>query len=247
MCPHSSKKIGFVIVDTAFHSLSKLAVQHSIEQFEPNEIIVFSDQLSGWPEGSRVVRIDTIKSKDDYNRLIIEQLPLYVSAEYYIILQYDGFVLNGSLWNDEYLQYDYTGAPWPNYAFHKVGNGGFSLRSRRLIHFVSNYAFLRQSGEAEDVFIGRTVRPLLETRHQVAFAPEAVALRFSFESPAYPMNTFGFHGVFNLPLAYKGRMEKFVINAPEHLMVGRRNELAFGARYLDESERRWFLGELFKR
>lgn len=242
----STKKIGFVLVDTAFHSLSKLAIQHSIEQFEPDDVMIFSDQLTGWPEGSNVIGIEAVKSKDDYNRFMIEQFPLYATADFYIVLQYDGFILNGSLWDDEFLLFDYTGAPWPNYAFHKVGNGGFSLRSRRLIHFVSTYSSFRQSGEAEDVFIGRTTRPLLESRHQVNFAPEGVALKFSFESPGYPTNTFGFHGVFNLPLAYRGRIEKFVTNAPEHLMLGRRSELAFGARYLDEGERRWFLSELFK-
>ena len=243
---HYRKKIGFVLVDTAFHNLSRLAVGRSIEQFEPDEVMVFSDQLEGWPAGSRVVAIDSIESKDDYNRFVIEQLPLYATSDFYIVLQYDGFILNGSLWNDEYLQYDYAGAPWPNYEFHRVGNGGFSLRSRRLIHFVSTYSPLRQQGEAEDVFIGRTIRPLLESRHRVSFAPEEIALRFSFESPGYPMNTFGFHGVFNLPLAYRGRIEQFVTNAPEQLMLSRRNELAYGARHLDEGERDWFLKALFR-
>jgi hypothetical protein len=242
----SGKKIGFALVDTAFHSLSQLAVRHSIEQFQPDEILIFSDQLTGWPDGSRVHEIEAIVTKDAYNKFIIEQLPLYATADFYIVLQYDGFVLNGSLWDDAYLVYDYIGAPWPNYEFHRVGNGGFSLRSRRLIHFVSTYSSLRQAGEAEDMFIGRTIRPLLESRHNINFASEMVALKFSLESPGYPINTFGFHGVFNLPLAYRGRIEKLIASAPDYLLKGRRNELAYGARYLDEDERHWFLSELFK-
>lgn len=239
-------KIGFVLVDTAFHNLARLAISRSLEQFEPDDVIIFSDQLWGWPEGANIVGINALQSKDEYNQYIIEQLPLHATATHYIILQYDGFILNPSQWDDDYLRYDYVGAPWPNYEYHRVGNGGFSLRSRRLIHVTSTYARLRSLGEAEDVFIGRTIRPLLEVRNQVSFAPEDVAARFSFESPCYPMMAFGFHGVFNLPLAYRGRMEQFVTNATEGLLLSRRNELIFGARYLDKVEREWFISALLR-
>lgn len=237
-------KVGFVLVDTAFHNLSRLAISRSLEQFEPVDILIFSDQSQGWPSGASIVGINTLQSKDEYNQYIIEQLPLHTTSTHYIILQYDGFILNRSKWDDDYLQYDYMGAPWPNYEYHRVGNGGFSLRSRRLIHFASTYARLRSLGEAEDLFIGRTIRPLLEVRDRVSFAPEDVASKFSFESPCYPMMAFGFHGVFNLPLAYRGRMEQFVTNATEELLLSRRNELVFGCRYLDKVEREWFLNVL---
>ncbi|HEY5412006.1 MAG TPA: hypothetical protein VIJ94_14885 [Caulobacteraceae bacterium] len=47
----------------------------------------------------------------------------------------------------------------------------------------------------------RELRPLLEQRHGIRFAPVELAERFSFEHGAPPGPTFGFHGAFNLPRA----------------------------------------------
>lgn len=243
----SGKGIGFIVVDTAFHQLSRLALRRSIEQMEPESVLVFSDDLWGWPSGADLVEIDVLESKDDYNQMMLEVIPFFVKTDYCIVLQYDGFVVNGGRWDPSFLNYDYIGAPWPNYPFHRVGNGGFSLRSRRLLQALYLYAQYRRLGEPEDVFVGRTIRPLLESRHNLRFAEEHLAMTFSFEAPGLVASTFGFHGVFNLPLAYRGQIEELINAAPDLLISSRHKELAFGARYLDEPERSWFLMELTKR
>ena len=77
----------------------------------------------------------------------------------------------------------------------RVGNGGFSLRSRKLLAALQDPRIALV--DAEDTTIGRTFRPLLERDHGIRFADEALADRFSFEA-AYPIGRpFGFHGLFN--------------------------------------------------
>src|SRR6202158_5959100 len=77
----------------------------------------------------------------------------------------------------------------------RVGNGGFSLRSRKLLLALQDPRIVLT--EAEDVTICRAFRPLLEREHGIRFASEATADAFAFEA-AYPIGKpFGFHGLFN--------------------------------------------------
>jgi hypothetical protein len=55
----------------------------------------------------------------------------------------------------------------------------------------------------EDVAICRQYRPLLEQRHGIRFAPEAVAERFSFESTTPRDVPFGFHALYNMWVCVK--------------------------------------------
>ena len=47
-----------------------------------------------------------------YNRLIIEDLHKYFETSHCLIVQADSFVVNSDLWKDEFLEFDYIGAPW---------------------------------------------------------------------------------------------------------------------------------------
>jgi hypothetical protein len=78
-----------------------------------------------------------------------------------------------------------------------VGNGGFSLRSQRLLQAGRDVRIVQE--HPEDLMLGRTYRDLLETEHGVRFAPPALARRFAFENETPASPTFGFHGPYNLP------------------------------------------------
>lgn len=120
------------------------------------------------------------------------------TCSHILFIQYDGWVLNGSLWQDSWLQYDYIGAPWPWQAEGRnIGNGGFSLRSVRLMKFLAENAGEFPVETPEDLILGDKYRPCLE---QLGFiwAPTSVAREFSFEREDW-RPTFGFHGIFNIP------------------------------------------------
>jgi hypothetical protein len=97
------------------------------------------------------------------------------------------------------LNYDYIGASWPQFDLGQdVGNGGFSLRSRRLIELCRSDGF--QQIHPEDIAIGRTNRAWLE-RHGMRFASKGLADVFSAERTGNIDKAFGYHGAFNMPRA----------------------------------------------
>lgn len=94
----------------------------------------------------------------EYNYFIIYGLGQLIDTDFALIVQNDGFVVNGDNWRDEFFEYDYIGAPIPAYYIRTNGNiwrsgldnwlkefdnfpegaitpqnGGFSLRSKRLL------------------------------------------------------------------------------------------------------------------
>lgn len=161
-------------------------------------------------DDARLVRIPTIDSREAYSRYCIEELVNYVDTDFVLIVQYDGFILNPDTWDDKFLQYDYIGAPWlvhdwsvRDYDFPAdargtriVGNGGFSLRSKK---FLDVSARLFREGKIrdthpEDVALCVWHRDLLE-QESIMFAPVDLAMRFSIEGNDRTYNhEFGFHG-----------------------------------------------------
>lgn len=142
------------------------------------------------------IRVAPITTRNAYSQFIMKELGLLLQTQHVLLVQWDGYVIDPTAWNPEFLDFDYIGAPWPHFRdAHTVGNGGFSLRSQRLLRAT---AMLPQTMEAEDVAICRTWRPRLEEEYGICFAPEDVARRFAFERSEPPEKTFGFHGVFNL-------------------------------------------------
>jgi Protein of unknown function (DUF5672) len=135
----------------------------------------------------------------DYNQIMIKNLWPLITTEHVLVVQYDGMAVNADCWTDDFLNYDYIGAWWP-WAHHpngyRVGNGGFSLRSRRLLDLLRDPAV--QCQHNEDQTIGIVYRDYLEQRG-IRYADQQTAQRFSHEHPAGHKHTFGFHGSFNVP------------------------------------------------
>ena len=147
--------------------------------------------------GARHVAIDPLAGRAAYSRFVMKDLLRHIETEHVLLIQWDGYVVNPSAWSDDFLDHDYIGARW---GFHQdahcVGNGGFSLRSRRLLEALQDSAIDRF--EPEDEMICRHYRPMLESRYGMRFAPPEVADRFSFET-TYPQGRpLGFHGLFNM-------------------------------------------------
>lgn len=147
--------------------------------------------------GIRLVPISRLSSSRDYSEFILRGLADHLQTPHCLIVQWDGFVLHADQWDPAFLQFDYIGAPWPQFSDgFDVGNGGFSLRSRRLLDACRDPRF-RMEG-AEDLAICRTNRDLLETEHGIRFADRLIAEQFSYERTTPSEPTFGFHGVFNM-------------------------------------------------
>lgn len=141
----------------------------------------------------------------EYSKFILFGLVDYIDTEFAITVQHDGFAVNRHNWNNEFTRYDYIGAPWPEWinSSTRVGNGGFSWRSRRWIAKTAKpwrcppfdvpevYGF--EDRYCCDVYL----KWYLEAGLKVA--PVSVAIRWSYEH-AMPQfkgwsvdRSFGFH------------------------------------------------------
>jgi hypothetical protein len=127
-----------------------------------------------------------------YSKFIINNLINYIDTDYCLIIQYDGYVLNPSAWDYRFLDYDYIGAPWWDRV---VGNGGFSLRSKKFLEATSKLG-IKDINSGEDDILCRQYRSILENM-SIRFAPYELASKFSIEycgPNGYKWNgEFGFH------------------------------------------------------
>jgi hypothetical protein len=146
-----------------------------------------------------IVPIAPITSSRAYSDFILTRLVDHVETSHCLVAQWDGHVLDASRWHSEFFDYDYIGASWPQFADgYDVGNGGFSLRSRRLMELCRDPAF--QPSHPEDVAIARINRDFLQ-RNGMRFAPSVLADQFAAERAGNIMASFGYHGAWLMPHA----------------------------------------------
>lgn len=184
------------VIDTQTHALAARAMRLTLAALDCADALFLSDTGAD-TGGARHVPIAPLAGRADYSRFVMKELLPHIATEHVLLIQWDGYVVNPDAWSGDFLRHDYIGARW---GFHQdahcVGNGGFSLRSRRLLDALQDPDIERF--EPEDVMICRDYRPLLESRHGIRFAPPEVADRFSFET-TYPQGRpLGFHGLFNM-------------------------------------------------
>ncbi len=153
---------------------------------------------------------------DDYSHYCIYDLWRHVDTAHCLVIQADGYVINPGQWDPSFLEYDYIGAPWPlrkdSYIDpfgepQRVGNGGFSLRSRKLLQLPQqvevpwqvnhsnfyNHMGVNQLNEDGNICVHN--RHIYEA-NGCLFAPVEVAVRFSQEHKipeARDITPFGFH------------------------------------------------------
>jgi len=226
-----NKTISISCIDTLNYTKSINAIKMTCANMRIDKVYWFSDKDIEEDLGVPVVwhRIDKI----DINTFVhftgelhLKIMPEIVDTDFNIINHYDGFAVNKDSWTDEFLDYDYIGAVWPWYPDgQNVGNGGFSLRSKKLYDAILDYKISWHSSDysdleqrvygapgrtghleiPEDVIICRIHRPILEQQYGIRFAPTELANRWSIENnQASPWlgKSLGFHGKFGIHKHY---------------------------------------------
>ncbi|MDR0781920.1 MAG: hypothetical protein LBF16_14765 [Pseudomonadales bacterium] len=186
----------------AVTSLNLSATQYALERclkqiaFADCKLLTDACVAASHPE-IRVVPIERLHSAAAYSDFMLRKLVDYIQTPYALVVQWDGHVLAASRWRPEFLDYDYIGASWPQFTDGcDVGNGGFSLRSARLLRLCSKADFMAH--HPEDVAIGRINRPWLQTQG-IRFAPRELAALFSAERCGNLQTAFGYHGIWHMP------------------------------------------------
>jgi len=193
-------QVTLCAVDTRAPALAAQSLLQSMRHIDFGRVYLFTH---GWLPavvlpGVDIVDIGPIRSGAEYSNFVMRLLPGYIRTSHVLVTQWDGFVIHPEAWTDEFLVHDYVGAVWPDEAEDRnVGNGGFSLRSRRFLAAGQDTRITQE--HPEDVALCRTHRAFLEQTHGVRFAPARLARRFSYENEMPMGITFGFHGPYNLP------------------------------------------------
>ena len=190
---------------------TQLAMRISLQniEFGAAKLLCSSEPKKKYPD-IEYISIPSINFTE-YSRIVIEDLHKYFKTSHCLIVQSDSFVVDSKLWKDEFLEFDYIGAPWsdevrvnPNLVLdmrkNLVGNGGFSLRSHKLAETTSKIDFgsLKFPIKSEDVIICHYLYEEM-IKQGIKFASAKLAAQFSLENVnnlygQNPNSVFGFHG-----------------------------------------------------
>ena len=220
-----NKTIAIAVIETRDHTAAELAVLSTLKSTPASKVYWVSNQKPRDVFGCEThwIRIRHFDPTEEifnnwYSRITLRLLPNVVDADFNIIVQSDGYAFNEKAWTEEFLQYDYIGAPWLWWGTleEQIGNGGFSLRSRKLYdalidwepgYLIEDWPYLplryynpgNKEGLSEDNLIAGPYRPILEKRYGCKWPSIDLAHRWSIEgSESYNSNWFknslGFHG-----------------------------------------------------
>lgn len=215
------------------------ALWRSSKRIKFQEIKLITSQIITYKPKWLIVEkaIDNPLSSIDYfSHYCIYSLHQHIKSKYVLIIHADGYIVNSHKWNDTFLEYDYIGAPWkvrsdayidPFGNHQRVGNGGFSLRTKKLLELplsekiewnVNQGDFYQHMGageQAEDGIICVHNRHVYEAAG-CKFAPLEIAQNFSREQNIpenMKLETFGFHKkIYSKKLKLIDRCYKLVFN-----------------------------------
>lgn len=246
--------VTLVCIESRHIGLAEWSLKKSLSQIKPEQTFLFtSPRYSADRVDSRIrlVPLTDHGSIEAYNRFVLRDLHWYIKTDFVLVTQWDSFVYGSEYWSKQFLNYDYIGAPWPHHPNAPVGNGGFSLRSRRLLKLTANQEFVVNSfSDPEDALICHTNRNYLEA-NGLRFAPIDLASRFSFESAleggSLQPNTFGFHGVWNFPKVITPIELETIVSILPGALLKKKNGYLFLLELLKLGQPNLYLSALAKR
>ena len=191
------------------------AMQYSMRGIDFGDAVLITHKKP-WnlPKSIRYSHTTKLTNIDEFNYKMVYELGDHIKTDFALIVHADGFVVNPEMWRDEFLDYDYIGAPWPlppegdtttyrdkDGNICRVGNSA-GIRSKRLMDFPKK-ANIPWEGEYaygrmwfyEDGFICCKIRHLLEAEG-MRIAPIDVAKYYAHEKmipEVQGIKPFAFH------------------------------------------------------
>jgi hypothetical protein len=173
------------------------AMKYSMRGIEFADAVLISHQKPFYlPKNIRFSYTDKLDNIDKFNYKMTYELHKHVNTDFALIVHADGFVIHPENWNEEFLDYDYIGSPWPlpqnDYAYRdskgqicRVGNS-VSIRSKRLMEFPEKYNLkwekVYDGFYNEDIFICCMSKNRME-EEGLKWAPFELAVKFGREHP----------------------------------------------------------------
>lgn len=210
------KEVTLVMVETREHKLARMAMEECLKVAEFGDVLVLTDrpsefwQMTQMGVTPRIVNVPDWPEKVGWSRAWWFDVPPLLRTSQTLNIQWDSWICDPSMWRDDFLRYDFIGAPWWYRDGKNVGNGGFSLKSTRLARYIWKHRDrFPVDTSADDDLLCRKYRHKLEDAGFL-WAPEKVAHDFAFECcrPSPTSKHFGMHGMFNWPFVLDDKQLK---------------------------------------
>ena len=192
--------VTLVSIVTRNHAAGRAAIADMLETTTFNGVLVFTDQPAHFTGlGYFVVEPREYRQWCVWRMI---ELPKHRRRfnGHMLFVESDAAIVKPEAWLNEFLKWDYIGAPWHDDV---VGNGGFCLMSQRLLAALEALSLppTETACFPSDYKICRVYRRWLE-QQDVKFAPLKIAQRFSSEQGPYT-NSWGVH-------SYRGSQQKVI-------------------------------------
>lgn len=190
--------VTLVMIETREHELASLAIDDCLAKAMFGDVLIFTDKPEFFKGQGRIEHVPDWPEKIGWSRHTWQGVSPHLKTSHALCIQWDSWIIDPDMWRTENLRYDYIGAPWWHKDGKNVGNGGFSLRSTRLMRYLRLHRDKFPCTTAlDDDQLCRQYRPALQ---ELGFewAPEKVAADFAFECVRdKTAHHFGFHACFN--------------------------------------------------
>jgi hypothetical protein len=177
------------------------SITHSMKQLPGSKGLLLSRAKPvGLPDNIEWKQVGIIDYLQ-YSVFMMHCLQHHIKTDYCLVVQDDGWVLNGENFKEKYYDYDYIGAPshcgrvgdqfllgfaWTKHRKRTVvQNGGFSLRSKKFLQACNEFGIVHKQANDihnwnEDAQLTAIYRKDLEFCG-LKYAPEKIAKDFSIE------------------------------------------------------------------
>jgi hypothetical protein len=210
------------------------AIQRSMQELPGSLGLLLSpEQPDNLPDDIEWWQIGNL-SYLQYSVFMMHSLHQFIHTDFCLVVQDDGWVLDGKNWQDSFYDYDYIGSPchaaivgnelqlgftWIDKPERIViQNGGFSLRSKRFlqapnVHGITHVPAQDQRLWNEDVQLSGIFRPIFEVKGY-KFASESLAKQFGIEYLAPD-----FHDDLDLTQLFGHHAPSRKLVSPNHVVV----------------------------
>ena len=212
------RDVTLVCVATNNVKPSLKALEYSTKSILFKEVLLITNEDIQCPDNIKKLKIKKFNSVDEWSFFIVFELFKYIETKHIMLIHYDGYIVNPENWKDEFLDFDYIGAPWPEVDDGvtykddignnvRVGNS-VSLRSKKILELPTLlnlkwepfHGFLNEDG-----FLCCKNKRILES-NGIRFADINVAKYFSHENmipEIKGIKPFAFHKYFGSNKVYK--------------------------------------------
>jgi len=180
------KNITLLVLHISGKPFPIYGLEQCVQYADFGDVLVLTNDTTFKHEFINIQKIPAISTMEEYSMFFIRELWNCFNTDFCLTAHPDGFIINPESWTDEFLEYDYIGAPWKfngarfrdRFNSPAIGNGGFSLRSKKICEYVSkNYYIINDN---EDKYYSNCLD--CTKPDSIKYPPVELALQFSQET-----------------------------------------------------------------